>query len=100
MIAPCRWLTSALKSVRTGAASWQHVACQHSRYAINCAILGADAVGGGEVGLRQDGDRWPRGQGAAGVEEHDLVAKARGERQVVQRHEDGAAAPRKRDKVM
>ena len=41
-----------------------------------------------------------RGQGAAGLHQHNPVTEARGERQIVQRHHDGAARRGKGGKVV
>src|SRR5262245_56719610 len=86
-----RWPATSRNKAEIATASWQHVGHEHNGYAIHARVPRIDAVDGGKVLALQHFLRPAGGNAAAGLEQHDPVTEARGERQIVQRDNDRAA---------
>src|SRR6516225_4302371 len=76
---------------RISPTSWQHVGHEHNGYAANSRQLRGDAVDGGKVLARQHFLGRAGGHTAPCLHQEDPVTEARGKRQIVQRHDNGAA---------
>src|SRR5262249_46407576 len=80
-------------------ASWQHVGHEHNGDAFDASVLRSDAVDGGKVLALQHFRRRAGGNVPARLQQHDPVTEARGERQIVQRDNDGAASRSERGEM-